>query len=130
MTEISLKRPEDFTKRITIKMKDGSDFTLLVRNPSFEDQVRDNEGAGWKQRFKMIVGWEGINTEGENGPEPIAFTEENFQRVCENYPTVFIQATKAILDVMNDLGDPESGKSSGEQSPDSEALEDSQETKK
>lgn len=105
MTSIlSLKRPEDFKKRFTIKMNDGTDFELLIRKPSFELQIADNEGAGWKNRFdSLVVGWEGVNTEDEDGAIiPLAFSPEKFQTICENYPTVFIQTTRAIVSVLND----------------------------
>jgi hypothetical protein len=98
------RRPETFERRTRILMPDGSDFVLILRNPSFEFRVDDLSGrGGWEKRFEtLIVGWEGISVRDDNGNEsPLGYSLDNLKRVCENYPTVFDQATTAIFLLMN-----------------------------
>lgn len=129
---ISLARPEKFERKVKIEMNDGSDFFLILRQPTFEFQLEDMRGAGWGRRFEEIIkGWEGVNVEDKDGnAQPLGFSRENFARICENYPTVFNQSAKAVIEVLNDLSedDKNAGKSSSKPSGSSSEPESNQET--
>ena len=104
-TTLSLKRPERFERREKITMTDGSDFELILRQPSFEFQINDMQKLhNWSARFeKLIVGWAGVQIENDKGEaEEIGYSSDNFKLICENYPTVFNQSCGLIIKLLND----------------------------
>lgn len=112
-------RPERYERREVVTLPDGSDFTIILRQPSFEFAVKDLSGGGWEQRFQaIVVGWEGVNVEDDKGEEaPLGYSFDNFKRVCENYPSVFNQVSTLIFNLINELppaknSEPPSGESS------------------
>ncbi len=108
--------PERFPIKVTTK----DTFTLLVRKPTFEELVADTEmQEGYAEdRLRLIVGWEGLLNEDH---EPITYDWKTFQIVCEQYPTVFMQATIATFGMFR--RNPETPSGNSENSSDASSTD-------